>query len=76
MSYWIERRGSGEKVFCFKVRRHGQFVTTRLSLAELSDIFNESEAIVGYNDKNVEAQNIDRQHLSSSHISIKRASRF
>jgi hypothetical protein len=33
--YWIERRGDGQKLFCFAVRRHGKKLAVKLTLEQV-----------------------------------------
>lgn len=40
--YWIERSSDGRKLFCFKVRRHGQTLTFKYTLKELKEIMGEA----------------------------------
>jgi hypothetical protein len=39
--YWIERLPNGEKLFCFRVRRHGKMLVVKYTLAELTRIMGE-----------------------------------
>lgn len=44
--YWTETLPTGERLFCFKIRRHGRYEEHRYSWAELQQILAEAEPII------------------------------